>query len=65
MKIVDAKDDFEYKTTIAISQILMNEPDIVDDDVNPEPNVAIDGLSYPSIAADTLGAKRRAYSRSR
>lgn len=54
-KTVEPGRDYEYKITIAISDILLNEPELVDNDGKLVPGVSLDGLSYPSIAAESKG----------
>jgi hypothetical protein len=53
-KIVDKGNEHEYKTTIAIADILMNEPELIKN--GRVVSGVIDGLSYPSIAAQYMGA---------
>lgn len=55
MKSVAVGHEHEYKTTIAIARILM-APGIIDDNGRWVSDIEIDGLSYPSIAAENLGA---------
>ena len=54
-KVVELGHDYEYKITIAIADILINEPELVDISGNAVPGINIDGLSYPSIAAESKG----------
>jgi hypothetical protein len=54
-RIVEPGHDYEYKITIAIAEILINEPELVDIKGNVVPDKGIDGLCYPSIAADSKG----------
>lgn len=56
LKDVDANRKHEYKTTIAIAHILIDEPGLVNEDGILIPTIQIDGLSYPSIASERLGA---------
>ena len=57
LKDVAPNKKHQYKTTIAIAHILINDPEIVnEEDGMPVPSIKIDGLSYPSIASEKLGA---------
>ena len=56
VKIVARGREYEYKTTIAIAHILVDEPAaVVSDDRRAVTSIRIDGLAYPSIASDRLG----------
>jgi len=56
LREVKAGNEHEYKITLAIAKILMNEPEILNDDGSPANDVTIDGFAYPSIKSNNLGA---------
>lgn len=56
MRQVNPGNEHEYKITIAITKILMNEPELLNEDGSPAVGAIIDGFAYPSIAADNVGA---------
>jgi hypothetical protein len=56
LKNVAPGKEHEYKTTIAIGHILTDGTEIVNDDGDWVTDTKIDGLSYPSVASETLGA---------
>lgn len=56
MRQVSPGNEQEYKITIAIAKILMNEPELLNEDGSRVEGVTVDGFAYPSIASNNLGA---------
>lgn len=56
MRRVSFGNEHKYKITIAIAKILMNEPEMLNEDGSPAVGIKVDGFAYPSIASDNLGA---------
>jgi hypothetical protein len=56
MRQVNPGKEHEYNITIAITKILMNEPEMLNEDGSPAVGITVDGFAYPSIAANNLGA---------
>jgi hypothetical protein len=56
MRQISPGNEHEYKITIAITKILMNEPELLNEDGSPAVGVTVDGFAYPSIASNNLGA---------
>ena len=52
---VAANDEDNYKATSTITKILLETPDLFNDDGTAAPSREIDGLAYPSIRTDKLG----------
>lgn len=49
-------DEYEYKTTSVIARLLIEKPELVTEEGVPVPDVTVDGIAYPSIRCDLLGA---------
>jgi hypothetical protein len=56
MRKVSPGNEHEYKITVAITKILMNEPEFLNEDGSPAVGITVDGFAYPSIASNNLGA---------
>ena len=56
MRQVGLGNEHEYKITIAIAKILMNEPELLNEDGSRAEGIIVDGFAYPSIASNNLGA---------
>jgi len=56
VKDVPGGSEAEYKITSTIARILINEPETISDDGSVVSDVKIDGIAYPSIAANKFGA---------
>lgn len=56
LKDVSANDEYEYKTTSIIARLLIEKPDVITERGVSVPGVALDGIAYPSIRCDMLGA---------
>jgi hypothetical protein len=56
MRQVTLGNEHEYKITITIAKILMNEPELLNEDGSTAVGITVDGFAYPSIASNNLGA---------
>ncbi len=56
LKDVSADDEFQYKTTSIIARLLIEKPETVTDEGVKVSGFPIDGIAYPSIRCDMLGA---------
>ena len=56
LKDVSANDEYEYKTTSSIGRLLTEKPEVVTEEGKTVNGAALDGIAYPSIRCDLLGA---------
>lgn len=56
LKDVSAGEEFQYKTTSIIARLLIEKPETVTDEGVNVPGFQVDGIAYPSIRCDMLGA---------
>jgi hypothetical protein len=56
LKDVSVGEDFQYKTTSIIARLLIEKPETVTDEGVNVPGFQVDGIAYPSIRCDMLGA---------
>lgn len=56
LKDVSVDDESEYKTTSIIARLLIEKPETFTEEDVSVPGVTLDGIAYPSIRCDLLGA---------